>query len=79
MDRRIHHTRTATLCEVLRLALAGPAAGADRDRVRHHALEKIRFSNALIGCANLCVPAIDVQLAPLELKEELRRAPAGTP
>jgi hypothetical protein len=79
MDRRIHRKRPAALREVPRLALAGSTAGADRDRVRHHAFEKIRFSSVLIGAYNLCVPAIDVERAPLELKEKLWHALAGTP
>lgn len=70
---------TAALRDVLRLAQAGSVAGADRDRVRHHVLEEIRAINALIGTYNLCVPVIHVQLSPLEAKEELRRAHAGTP
>ena len=79
MDQRIHRKRPAALREVPRLALAGSVAGADRDRVRPHALQETRFSNVLIGTYNLCVPAIDVQRAPLEVKEELRHALAGTP
>jgi hypothetical protein len=41
--------------------------------------KKIRAINGLIGSYNLCVPAIHLQLAPLEPQDELRLAQTGAP
>jgi hypothetical protein len=70
--------RTDTVRESLRAAARTKEAGA-WEAARLRAMEAIQVINALVKDLNLAVPVLQLQVRPVELDEELRRAHASTP